>query len=433
MRLMIEGPRFPMIVSIQPDQAVPPVANFRDEHLVNYLATSTIMAIPLWLWFEGRSCLCCMKLLFDTTQMIRLASLLPTGRIHVMATKRTRVIDSTPVHENAAKQVQSPSAVNVQALPFSYNDTAMYLCVISVQTLFPLCMVSRADENPEAGYQRLLSDTRSNEIARYIDDGRVIPGAVILSAQNALHLKYDEGSRSLTFQPIPGGFLVIDGQHRLYGAHRANENVPLCVCILTGLSLREEVQYFLDINGNQRGVPRTLEIEVLKFVDEKGSVDDIRGTLFRELNTRPESPLCGRLSATKSVPGKLTHVPFQRALTPLLQTPPLSTLSMENKFKLLVNLLQAIEKILADSLGDARKLTNTAFFEAFFGAFRDIEVLAHGTYGNYKPASFEAVLRPLENIDWARFSGTNQQNIRALTIHIQELVNRRAPISDSML
>ena len=111
------------------------------------------------------------------------------------------------------------------------------------------------------------------------------------------------------------------------------------MAILNGLDLASEVQYFLDINGEQRNVPRTLQIEVTKFLREQDDDETVRIKIFNELNTRPDSPLCNRLSATRSIPGKITHVPFKKAIDGVIQLPAVRKLSFEQKVLLLNNFL----------------------------------------------------------------------------------------------
>ncbi|PKH87912.1 hypothetical protein CXF79_14945 [Colwellia sp. Bg11-28] len=55
-------------------------------------------------------------------------------------------------------------------------------------------------------------------------------------------------------------------QHRLYGAKLAEQDIELPVCILKGLDQTSEVQYFIDINSTQKGVPKTLRIELREFL-----------------------------------------------------------------------------------------------------------------------------------------------------------------------
>ncbi len=282
--------------------------------------------------------------------------------------------------------------------------------------------MSRADQDPQRGYQRLLSSGRARQIAEYLDAGKVIPGALILSAQDSAKFEYDAQHNIVSFVLHRKAFLVIDGQHRLFGASQSKNDVTFPVCIMTELSLEEEVQYFNDINGEQKGVPRTLQLEIEKFLVPEDSKEKTRIKIFHALNERPESPLCNRMSATKSVQGKLTHVPFKSAIEPLLDQKPLQNLDFESKLKLLINFLKAVEGLLVKSLNSSEKLTNAAFFQAIFGAFRTIALVTHERHNNYEEESFKQVLAPLENIKWDLHSGTNRMAISAFTKHISDLV-----------
>jgi DNA sulfur modification protein DndB len=217
-----------------------------------------------------------------------------------------------------------------------------YLTAIPAKQLFKVSYVSRADEDPKEGFQRTLSETRAKRIAEYLDEGNIIPGAVILSAKPEAGLKYDGKTRSLSYQERPKAFFVIDGQHRLFGAERAAKDVTIAVSILTSLDLPEEARYFNDINGEQKGVPRTLQLEIQKFTEPKESPEQLRLKIFHALNDRPDSPLANRLSATKSVQGKLTHVPFKNAVQPLFDDALFQVLDDEQKIHLLLNFLSAL-------------------------------------------------------------------------------------------
>ncbi|MBI2388606.1 MAG: DGQHR domain-containing protein [Deltaproteobacteria bacterium] len=327
-----------------------------------------------------------------------------------------------------SKKPAAVPQIHVPAVDFSYNGHRMFVGVVPVEKLFPFCAVSRTAEDPEKGYQRHLAEQRARRIAEYLDDGNVIPGSIILSAQSAAALKYD--GEQLSFAARPRAFLVIDGQHRLYGAHMASTGgVLISVCVLEGLSQEQEVQYFLDVNSTQRGVPRTLQLEIVKFLAEEGSVDEIRVRLFKALNEDPESPLCGRMSADKTVRGKLSHVPFKAAVEPRLNEMPLKSFKFESKVKLLIHFLRAVQRILVDSTNEDTKLSNAAFFQAMFAVFPDVVRRAHLVHGDMKEESIVKVIRPLRDIRWDVHGGTNKKAIAAFAGHLRDLLD--APIAGS--
>lgn len=318
------------------------------------------------------------------------------------------------------------------ALALKYNGVEFYLSVLSAKKLFKIAKVSRAEEDPELGFQRTLGKQRANNIKKYIEDGNVIPGAIILSAQNKSDFKFNHKNSTITFNELPNSFLVIDGQHRLYGANMAETNVHLPLCIFNDLNTDQEVQYFLDVNGYQKGVPKTLQIELLKFRAEPSSKDAIRKALFDALDKEIESPLSGKMARTKSLPGKISHVPFKNAIDPLLDHAPMNNMSQEQRIKLLINYLTAVENILIKTIGTPDKISNTAFFQAIMGAFVDACNLAMTRCKNYKVESFEKILEPLGEIDFEYHKGTNQQAIREFSSAIRTAIAIGNKISEDI-
>ena len=164
------------------------------------------------------------------------------------------------------------------------------------------------------------------------------------------------------------------------------------VCIFSDLDQISEVQYFLDINGTQRGVSKTLQLEVAKFTAEPESLEDVRGKLFHELNDRIESPLQSKMSPTRSIRGKISHVAFKSAIDPILELSTIRNFNFEQKIKFLINALNALQSTLLKS--DAPKdITNTALFQSFFMSFPEILRQIELKHGDFKEESFEDVLR----------------------------------------
>jgi DGQHR domain-containing protein len=318
------------------------------------------------------------------------------------------------------------------AVPIQYNDITFYITVIPSNILFDTSKISRADEDKERGYQRLLGSRRAKDIAKYINEGNVIPGAIILNAQKEAELKFDAKSNQLTYSLSSNSFVVIDGQHRLYGTHHSEQDIPLAVCIFENLDLVEEVQYFLDINSTQRSVPKTLQLELTKFTAKPESKDDVRKRLFDELNERPSSPLSGRMSPTKSISGKLSHVGFKSAIDPLLETALFKKMNFEDKIKMLINFLSAIENVLIEGEGTSKRLTTAVFFKALFDAFGDICELVMVKFGNYQKESFTNIVEPIGGIDWERYKGTNEQAVKELAEEIKSQVTTRAELPDGL-
>lgn len=301
------------------------------------------------------------------------------------------------------------------AFDLSRNNVGFYLAALPASELYKISRVERISENPEEGFQRQLDIPKSRKIATYLRE-KVIPGAIILSAQQETEIIYHSSSGELELKSPDRSLLVIDGQHRLYGAHLASEkgvDVLLPVCILTNLSRLEEVQYFIDINSTQKGVPKTLRIELTKFLAEQGSIEQIRLRLFKELNSDPESVLFGKLSAEQRGPGYLSHVPFEIAINKILELPRVKGMQYEDQKTLISNYLYGVDYNLKEN-GFATKLTQSAFFQAIFRVFNNFCEQALIIGQNYKKETFVKAFECLGKIDFEHHTGTNEDAISRL-------------------
>jgi DGQHR domain-containing protein len=309
------------------------------------------------------------------------------------------------------------------AFDLSREQVKLYMTAVRPSEIFPFTRVSRVEENPETGFQRALDTHRVRKISEYIREGKVVPGAIIISAQDDARITFDPKSGLLKFPSEEGFFLVIDGQHRLYGSVRAEAelgiDVKIPVCILANLSSIDEVQYFIDINGNQKGVSKTLRIELTKFLVEEESIDGIRLRLFEDMNSDPKSPLFGHLSATKRNVGLISHVPFKAALDKILAQNPLKKLTYDKKEKLLNNFLGGVKANL-DEIDQGRKLYQSAFFQAIFRVFEKSCEIALMYHRNYSEETFESIFVFIQDIDYDAHSGSNDEAMANLAKEIAQ-------------
>lgn len=306
--------------------------------------------------------------------------------------------------------------MKLHVFDLSRAGTGFYLTALEAHILYKLARVERVSENPEEGFQRQLDRARAKRISKYLED-HVIPGSIILSAQKLSSPSFDSSTNTLDISDAPGTLLVIDGQHRLFGAQMAYEagftDIKLPVCILTNLSQLSEVQYFIDINSTPKGVPKTLRIELTKFLVTQDSIDDIRLKLFKDLNAEPDSPLCGKLSAEQKGPGYLSHVPFEISINKVLNSERMKDLEYDNKKNLLKNYLQGVYQNLLEA-NLPQKLTQSAFFQAIFRVFDKACENALLFRKNYKAESFQDVFEAIHRINFDYHTGTNDEAISNL-------------------
>jgi DGQHR domain-containing protein len=112
------------------------------------------------------------------------------------------------------------------------------------------CYVVSREEDPNEGLQRELDINRAKEIAKYIDTGLgTIPSSIILSAQEECRFTYDSKTKSVSFENIPTAFLIIDGQHRVYGFKFAEKAFRVPVVVYSGLSKSHDFSLISTLNS----------------------------------------------------------------------------------------------------------------------------------------------------------------------------------------
>ncbi|OCT16860.1 hypothetical protein A8709_00660 [Paenibacillus pectinilyticus] len=132
---------------------------------------------------------------------------------------------------------------------------------------------TEANKNMMPTYQRLIKKKRMQEVHTFINRGGYFPNSLIVSIDtNGKGLQFDqtgtkiEGSISkLGVLHLPKKYrsaYIIDGQHRLYGysdsQYASTNTIP--VVAFVDLDRYEQVKLFMDINENQKAVPKTLRV-----------------------------------------------------------------------------------------------------------------------------------------------------------------------------
>lgn len=179
-------------------------------------------------------------------------------------------------------------------------------------------MVDR-DEDPIEGFQRLLDKGRAQQIADYIDAGfGTIPTSIVLSAQKVSEFTYSTGKRTVRFRLNPKSFLILDGQHRIYGFHLAKSDLRVPVVIYNNLTQMDESRLFIDINTKQKPVPNELLLDIRKLAEYRNDVETKLGDIFDLFATDPSSPLLQAMSPSKRKKNLISRVTFNAAVKPIL-------------------------------------------------------------------------------------------------------------------
>jgi DGQHR domain-containing protein len=317
-----------------------------------------------------------------------------------------------------------------RALQMRQNGRKFYFSTIPVDQLFPYCFVARRDEDPRAGFQRALDESRADDIAKYLSKGTgSIPSNIILSAQAVTDIRYSSKAGSISFLPHDRSFLVLDGQHRLWGYDKCNIRHRVPVAIYPNLSRAEEARLFIDINTTQRGVPAALLLDIKQVAEIESTIEQLLRKLFDKLRTDAHSPLSGKLSAHKSLTGRISRVTFNRAVGGALSQGVLYETEPDYRYRLILNYLNAFDAELADK----KLLLRAAYFEAIFEILDEVVRDTITLHGNAKQESLQKVVRLITKINYSTEGGRAIPTKKKIVSAMQKALRRNVALSDDML
>lgn len=189
-----------------------------------------------------------------------------------------------------------------------------YSLTMPSEVLAECCFVTTRDEDPVAGFQRVLDADRAQAIADYIDAGLgTVPGSIVLSAQPDAELAVVGQGRSIEFKRTPHSFLVLDGQHRVYGFNLAKTRLRVPVVIYSGLTRQEEARLFMDINTKQRPVPNPLLLDIKALAEAEEGDEPLLREIFDLFHESADSALNGLTSPSAAQRGRINRVTFYAA------------------------------------------------------------------------------------------------------------------------
>ena len=194
---------------------------------------------------------------------------------------------------------------SISAVLITQGNHRFFTVALPISVLASTCTVSTRVDDPEIGFQRQLDEKRALRIAAYIDEGfGCIPTSIILSAQEASDFIYDSKSKTISFASIPKAFLILDGQHRVYGFKKATSDLRVPVVIFSGLSRVDEARLFIDINTEARPVPNELLLDIKSLAKYENEEEEFVRSVFDLLANEPTSCMRGLMSPAERTSGK---------------------------------------------------------------------------------------------------------------------------------
>jgi DGQHR domain-containing protein len=228
---------------------------------------------------------------------------------------------SSEKHEEVEGQAVIGSRLRFSTSLVTQGNHKFFTLTMPTDVLAGCCFATSREEDPLVGFQRVLDQKRAQEIADYMDLGfGTIPSSIVLSAQGQANLQVVGRGKTIEFTFDPHAFLIIDGQHRVYGFSKAKTKLRVPVVIYNGLTKQQESRLFMDVNTKQRPVPNELLLDIKKLAEAENDEEALLRELFDAFGEDGDSPLLGLMSPSAKATGKLSRVTFNAAVRPVLSS-----------------------------------------------------------------------------------------------------------------
>lgn len=249
---------------------------------------------------------------------------------------------------------------SVTASLITQGEHKFYTLTLPIETIAACCSPNPRAEDPVAGFQRTLDEKRAEDIADYLQRGGVIPSSIILSAQDNSNFEYSSKNKSISFDVSYKSFLIIDGQHRVYGFRKLVDKsttdlkIRIPVVIFTNLTPVLEARMFIDVNTLQRPVPKELLLDIKKLAETENQEEELLDLIFTKFETESNSNLLNKLSRFEKKKNMISKVTFYDAFRPLLKY--FSINNPDKLFEIINAYLNAAEDILTSQRVDYNSL-----------------------------------------------------------------------------
>lgn len=317
-----------------------------------------------------------------------------------------------PAKAAEPKQGKAAVALTVPAFRLVQGKTTLAVFAMSATELWTIASINRRNRDKDEGYQRVLPQSRVSAISKYIQSGWNIPNAIVLALNGA---KFDDTGSNLI---IPAGHdvaWVIDGQHRLAGAHEAmqasgQDRYDFAVVAFLDISEEEQVEQFITINREAKGVPASLVLDLLDKMPRKNPSDaanERAADLAKELDRDESSPFYGRIVIDRPQGRQLSLVNFVRKTAPLVHVERgrLRTFTLEQQKQIFINYFTGIRTVFSSEWERRESIFfKTVGFGAMMNIFEGIFNTVTEQKGAFRVEDVVEALRLVADFEFEQWS-----------------------------
>lgn len=212
--------------------------------------------------------------------------------------------------------------MELNAIEFEQNGQKMYLFSAPAKSLWSVVQINKRTDDKEDGYQRALSESRALDIKKFLAAGNFIAPSIIIAFEQG-KASFNSQTSKISIEDSPESGWVIDGQHRLRGAELSEQNINLSVVAFIGLDIQKQIEQFIIINKEAKGVPTSLYYDLLKMLptqkNPSDSAKEKAAAIAESLRKDASSIFFERIViVTSPKNGEISLNNFVRKLSPLI-------------------------------------------------------------------------------------------------------------------
>jgi DGQHR domain-containing protein len=208
------------------------------------------------------------------------------------------------------KKEETLEYIDYKYVKTTYKEQAIYTFAMKVKEILSIQYVASRGQNTEAGsVQRILNKSRISKIREFILADNSFVNTFILNWTNK---NYEPKIKKETISiPFDGhSAQILDGQHRIAGLAAAIEvntsigETEILVSLCIGLDTPQAAKIFLNINSEQKPVPKSLIYDLFgEAVDDKDHAINRAVDIINYLNETEVSPFFNRVKFPGSARG----------------------------------------------------------------------------------------------------------------------------------
>jgi DGQHR domain-containing protein len=280
--------------------------------------------------------------------------------------------------------------------------------------------INRRYENKDEGYQRALSEIRVEKISKYIKANNPIPLSILVTLEKK---KYEVSGNKVIISDDNDVGWIIDGQHRVAGAYKSGIDIELPVIAFLNIDLKEQINQFVTINREAKGVPTSLYYDLLKHLPKKTISDQTKeraADIATILRSDEESLFFGKIVVMASPKnGEISLTTFIKAVSPFVNETKglLSVYSLVEQVKIIDNYYKALNNVFPQYFNEEDNIFyKTTGFGAIFKVLPLIFNYCMKNEKGFSVADVSKIFRTITSYDfniWKKLGTGNAAEIEA--------------------